>query len=59
VAGTVVAINTELLSRPELINHDSYGAGWLIELKPDSMDDVDELMDADEYEASLPEEEEE
>lgn len=59
VPGTVVKINTELLSRPELINNDPYGQGWLIEVKPDSMDDVDELMDADDYEASLPEEEEE
>lgn len=59
VAGTIVKINTELLSRPELINKDPYGQGWLIEMKPDNMDDADDLMDADEYEASLPEDEEE
>lgn len=59
VAGTIVKINTELLSRPEIINNDPYGQGWLIEMKPDNMDDAEELMDADDYEASLPEDEEE
>ena len=59
VAGTVVKINTELLSRPELVNNDPYGQGWLIEMKPDNMDDAEELMDADDYEAAIPEDEEE
>ena len=59
IAGTVVATNMDLLSRPELINTDPYGGGWLIEMRPDNLADVFELMDADEYEGHLPEEEEE
>jgi glycine cleavage system H protein len=58
VSGTIVAINTELLSRPEVINSDPYGEGWLVEIKPDSREEIRDLMDVDEYEASLPEEEE-
>lgn len=57
VAGVVSKINTELLSRPELINSDTYGSGWLVELAPDRADDIDELLDIDEYEAGLPEDE--
>ena len=59
VAGTIIAVNHELLSKPELINEDPYGDGWLVELKPDKMADIDELMDIDEYEAHLPDEDEE
>jgi glycine cleavage system H protein len=59
VAGTIVAINTELLSRPEVINSAPYAEGWLVEVKPDRIEDLRDLMDIDEYEASLPEEEEE
>jgi glycine cleavage system H protein len=33
VTGTVVAINSQLASAPELINSDPYGAGWLIEIE--------------------------
>jgi len=34
LAGEVVAGNAELASRPELINSDPYGAGWILRLKP-------------------------
>ena len=56
VAGTVVAVNTELLHAPELINSDPYGAGWIIEMEPENPADVNRLIDSDAYEALLPEE---
>lgn len=59
VSGTITAINANLLSSPELINEDPYGEGWLVEMVPDDMDDVESLMDIDEYEGILPEDEEE
>jgi glycine cleavage system H protein len=37
VTGTVVAINGQLASAPELINSDPYGAGWLIEIEVPEM----------------------
>ena len=58
VSGTIIAINTQLLSQPELINSDPYGEGWLIEMMPDRMDDLEDLVDVDEYEALWPDEEE-
>ena len=57
VSGTVSAINTKLLSHPELINEEPYGDGWVVEMKPDSMAEIEELMTIDEYEDTLPEEE--
>jgi glycine cleavage system H protein len=33
VTGTVVTINEALVSAPELINSDPYGAGWLVEIE--------------------------
>ncbi len=35
IAGTVVAHNEQLERRPALINRDCYGAGWMIQLRPD------------------------
>jgi glycine cleavage system H protein len=33
-SGTVMALNGGLNGQPDLINHDPYGEGWLLELKP-------------------------
>ncbi len=57
IAGVVAEVNPDIESAPETINSDPYGAGWLFRLDPDNIHDMDELMGADEYEASLPEEE--
>jgi len=34
VSGEVVAVNEELFDRPELVNEDPYGDGWLLEVEP-------------------------
>ncbi len=51
VTGTVVARNDQLSEEPELINADPYGAGWLVEIEPATITDVDELLDAAGYAA--------
>ncbi|MBN8609860.1 MAG: glycine cleavage system protein GcvH [Deltaproteobacteria bacterium] len=51
IAGEVVEINAELNDKPELVNDDTYGKGWLIVIKPSSS--LDFLMDAAAYEAFL------
>jgi glycine cleavage system H protein len=53
VAGTVVARNDALDSRPELVNADPYGEGWLVLIKVTDPAAVDGLMDAETYEKSL------
>ena len=54
VAGTVTAVNHVLHHKPELINDDPYGTGWLLRLRPDNMAELEELMDYHEYEVGLP-----
>jgi glycine cleavage system H protein len=49
VAGTVVAVNDQLRHTPELINRDPYGGGWLVRLRPDSVDSHTGLLSASEY----------
>lgn len=36
ISGEITAINSELAKSPELLNEDSYGKGWLYEIKPTS-----------------------
>jgi glycine cleavage system H protein len=44
VGGEVAAVNADLVESPELINTDPYGAGWIIEVKPENSKELDELM---------------
>lgn len=50
VAGRVVAVNEEVESKPELLNADPYGAGWLFVLEVDPSS-VEALLDAAAYQA--------
>lgn len=49
ISGTIVERNEDLEERPELINQDAYGAGWLVSIQPDDAGQVDALMDAAAY----------
>jgi glycine cleavage system H protein len=53
VAGEVLAVNEELASRPELVNADPYGAGWMLRLRPARAEDADELRDPESYRALI------
>lgn len=55
LSGEVVAINDELVAKPELVNEDPYGAGWMIRLRPSDASETDELLDAAGYEALISE----
>jgi glycine cleavage system H protein len=54
IGGVVEAVNGELEEKPELLNEDPYGAGWLCVITPEDAAQVDELLDAAAYEAILP-----
>jgi glycine cleavage system H protein len=56
--GQINAVNPALGDSPGLINSDPYGAGWIVRIEPGDPADVDALMDAADYEASLPADEE-
>jgi glycine cleavage system H protein len=49
VSGRVVSINATLKDKPEQVNAEPYGTGWMIELEATDRVEVDELMDADAY----------
>jgi glycine cleavage system H protein len=56
VSGTVVAVNEALADRPEAINEDAYGDGWLYALEPDDAADLDALLSPDDYAALVEDE---
>ena len=49
--GEVTASNEALVEKPELVNSDPYGEGWLIRIKQGDSADADKLMSAAEYDA--------
>ena len=49
VTGQVAASNEELAQRPELLNSDPYGAGWLMRVEPDAAAAAAALLTAAEY----------
>lgn len=53
VTGEVIEVNETLADKPELVNTDPYGDGWMIRIKIANSDEIDELMmtaeDYDDY----------
>lgn len=49
VSGEVVEVNETLADRPETINEDAYGDGWLFVVGAGSSDELDALLDPDDY----------
>ena len=56
VSGTVIERNAALEDRPELVNEQPYGDGWMIALQAADGTDLGELLDAAAYEAFVQEE---
>ena len=52
VSGTIVERNPLIDERPELVNEQPYGDGWLVVIEPVDADAVDALLDAQGYRAS-------
>jgi glycine cleavage system H protein len=49
ISGIVSARNDELDSRPELVNTDPYGDGWIVEIEIGTAAELDDLLDAAAY----------
>jgi len=49
VSGEVVEINEALTDKPELVNTDPYGDGWLVKIRMSDPSELDELMSPEEY----------
>ncbi len=50
VGGEVIEVNEALADKPELVNTDPWGDGWMIRIKLADPTEADELMSAEEYE---------
>jgi glycine cleavage system H protein len=50
VTGSVVAVNQDLVSEPQLINQDPYGRGWVMRLKP-AAGAASDLLSSTDYQA--------
>ncbi len=53
LAGKVTEVNSELTTRPELINEEPYKGGWICKLRITDPKSLDNLMDAKKYEEYL------
>lgn len=55
LSGEVVAVNDVLETSPELVNSEPYASGWLFRLKASDESELEQLMDAEAYLASIDE----
>tara|TARA_Y100001968_G_scaffold235419_1_gene218574 strand:+ start:1662 stop:2048 length:387 start_codon:yes stop_codon:yes gene_type:complete len=49
VSGEIVQINDSVMSSPEELQNDPHGEGWLLIIRPESFDQLQELMDSETY----------
>ncbi len=50
ISGEVIEVNERLRDNPDIINKDPYGRGWIVKVKMGDMDELDDLMTAEDYE---------
>ena len=53
VEGEVLEINEVINDLPELVNNDPYGEGWMIKISVANPDDLNNLLDAEGYQALI------
>lgn len=51
IGGTIKAVNEIVVEDPSLINIDPYGKGWLVEVEINDPEEIERLMNHEEYEA--------
>ena len=49
VGGKVIEMNSTLEDKPELVNEDPYGEGWIIKIDISDLSEVDSLLSPEEY----------
>jgi len=53
IGGEVAEVNGALEESPQLVNQDPYGQGWMIKVRPKEPNELDKLMDAQQYKDML------
>jgi len=50
ISGEIIEVNTELNEKPELVNQDPYGRGWIAKIQPEKLDEeIKNLLDPEKY----------
>ena len=49
IKGTVLEINSNIESTPEIVNEDPYDKGWIIKIEISENQDIENLLSADDY----------
>ena len=49
LTGIVVEVNSDLADKPETINEDAYGEGWIFVIEAEDTDQLNELLGPDDY----------
>jgi glycine cleavage system H protein len=49
ISGEVVEVNEALADKPETINEDAWGEGWIFAVRPSNREELEDLLDADAY----------
>ena len=55
VTGEVVEINPALEDEPETVNHSHYADGWFFRVKPAGLGELEDMLDADDYQNAIDE----
>lgn len=53
LSGEVLEFNADLEDAPETVNSDAFGAGWMVKIKISDASQLNDLLDADAYEALI------
>ena len=53
LTGEIIEFNSDLETRPELVNEDPYQSGWMIKIKVSDLNSVNNLLDSKQYKALI------
>lgn len=56
ISGVVTAVNEAVSANPALVNTEPYSTGWLVKLKPTNPSEMNDLLNADQYQNEIAEE---
>lgn len=53
ISGEISEFNEKLEDAPETVNEDPYGDGWMVKIKIDNEDEINELLSAEDYKSEV------
>lgn len=53
ISGIITEVNSQVSENPELVNTDPYGQGWLVKIKADHLEEIEALLDEEDYQNEI------